>query len=62
MHDSPDFNSAAMSARMWLDPPQPLSARARRIEVKALDGSFATPAPRQPVLVPSFPKRHDNRS
>ena len=60
MHDSPYFNFAAMSARMWLDPPQPLSAR--RIEVKALDGSFATPAPRQPVLVPSFLKRHDNRS
>ena len=60
MHDSPYFNFAAMSARMWLDPPQPLSAR--RIEVEALDGSFAAPAPRPSVPMPSFPKRDDNWS
>jgi hypothetical protein len=60
MHVSPFFNFAAMSAWMWLDPPEPLSAR--RIEVEALDGPFATPAPRQAVPVPSFAKRDDNWS
>ncbi len=60
MHDSPYFKFAAMSAQMWLDPPQPLSAR--RIEVEALDGSFAALAPRPPVPMLSFPKRDDNWS
>jgi len=60
MQVSPFFNFAAMSARMWLDPPGPPSAR--RIEVEALDGPFATPALRQPVPIPSFAKRDDNWS
>jgi hypothetical protein len=60
MHVSPFFNFAAMSARMWLDPPELLSAR--RIEIEALDGPFAMPAPRQPVPISSFPERDDNWS
>ena len=58
MHDSPLFDFAAMPARMWFDPPEPPSAR--RIEIEALDR--ATPAHRQPVPVPCFAKRDDNRS
>lgn len=46
-----------MSARMWLDPHGLPSER--EIEVEALDGLFATPAPRQSVPVPSFAKRDD---
>ncbi len=60
MQVSPFFNFAAMCARTWLDPPGPRSAR--RIEVEALDGPFATPAPRQLVSVHSFTKRDDNWS
>jgi len=58
MRVSPFSNFAAMSARMWLVPPEPPAAR--RIEVKVLDGSFAAPAPRQYVPVPSFAEHDDN--
>jgi hypothetical protein len=60
MHVSPFSDSAAVSARMWLDTPGPRLAR--RIEVEALGGPIAAPQPRKPVPVPSFAQRSDNWS